>query len=232
MEPSRRWQPKLDLPHAHTVLRSWTFDLARLAVGAGFKTREDTYLYVPKRPLAALSRFAPDAVVARVRGVWSSPANIAVLAARARHDWAFVPWWGSLRRESQTLPRRLAEPWVKAFIRASDAWLAYGWGADDLVVGRPATQPQKEHEFLLRAVARIGAEDDVKLLVVGAPHETHRAFARHLYEHARSLGLVIGEDVLCLGGLRDVRPALATMDLFVRSSVSRSEVRLQHSERS
>jgi len=39
MEPSRRWQPKLDLPYGHTVLRSWTFDLARLAVGAGLKTR-------------------------------------------------------------------------------------------------------------------------------------------------------------------------------------------------
>jgi hypothetical protein len=33
-----------------------TFDLARLAVGAGFKTREDTYLYALKRPLAVLSR--------------------------------------------------------------------------------------------------------------------------------------------------------------------------------
>ena len=56
---SRRWQPRVELPYGHTVLRSWTLDLARLAVGAGFKTREDTYLYVPKRPLAALSRSRP-----------------------------------------------------------------------------------------------------------------------------------------------------------------------------
>jgi glycosyltransferase involved in cell wall biosynthesis len=142
MEPSRRWQPKVDLPYGHTVLRSWTFDLARLAVGAGFKTREDTYLYVPRRPLAALSRFAPDAVVAAGGGIWSSPANIAVLAARARHNWAFVPWWGSFRRDSQTVPRRLAEPWVKAFIRASDAWLAYGSRSSDELVrlGADATR--------------------------------------------------------------------------------------------
>lgn len=38
------------------MLRSWTLSLARLAVGAGFKTREDTYRYAPTRPLAALSR--------------------------------------------------------------------------------------------------------------------------------------------------------------------------------
>jgi glycosyltransferase involved in cell wall biosynthesis len=126
MEPSRRWEPKLDLPYGHSVLPSWTFDLAWLAVGAGFKTREDTYLYIPKRPLTVLSRFAPDAVIAAGGGIWSSPTNIAVLAARARHAWAFVPWWGSFRREAQTVARRLAEPWVRAFIRTSDAWLAYG----------------------------------------------------------------------------------------------------------
>lgn len=126
MEPSRRWEPKLDLPYRHTVLRSWTFDFAWLAVGAGFKTREDTYLYIPKRPLAALSRFAPDAIIAAGGGLWSSPTNIAVLAARSRRDWAFVPWWGSFRREAQTAARRLAEPWVRAFIRSSDGWLAYG----------------------------------------------------------------------------------------------------------
>jgi glycosyltransferase involved in cell wall biosynthesis len=142
MEPSRRWEPKLDLPYGHTVLRSWTFDLAWLAVGAGFKTREDTYLYLPQRPLAALSRFSPDAVIAAGGGLWSSPANIAVLAARACRNWAFVPWWGSFRGETQTVARRLAEPWVKAFIRSSDAWLAYGSRSSDELVrlGADATR--------------------------------------------------------------------------------------------
>jgi glycosyltransferase involved in cell wall biosynthesis len=134
MEPSRQWEPEMDLPYQHTMLRSWTFDLAWLAVGAGFKTRHDTYLYIPKRPLATLSRFAPHAVIAAGGGIWSSPANIAVLAARARRGWAFVPWWGSFRRKTQTVPRRLAEPWVRAFIRSGDGWLAYGSRASaDLV---------------------------------------------------------------------------------------------------
>src|SRR5215207_10789713 len=90
MEPSRSWQPQAKLPYKNVLLRSWTLDLASLAVGSGFKTREDTYLYIPKHPLAALSRFAPDVVIAAGGGIWSSPTNIAALAARAWHGWAFV----------------------------------------------------------------------------------------------------------------------------------------------
>jgi glycosyltransferase involved in cell wall biosynthesis len=126
MEPSRHWQPQANLPYRHAVLHSWTLDLARLAVGSGFKTREDTYLYIAKRPLAPLSRFAPDVVIAAGGGIWSSPTNIAALAARAWRGWAFVPWWGSFLRAKPTLPRRLADPWVRTFIRSGDAWMAYG----------------------------------------------------------------------------------------------------------
>jgi glycosyltransferase involved in cell wall biosynthesis len=126
MEPDRRWRPQADLPFDHVVLNSWTLDLSRLAVGTGVRTRFDTYLYIPRRPLHALGRFAPEAVVGAGGGIWSSPTNIAALAARRRRDWAFVPWWGSFKRPRPTLPRRLAEPWVRAFIRAADAWMAYG----------------------------------------------------------------------------------------------------------
>jgi glycosyltransferase involved in cell wall biosynthesis len=126
MERDRHWQPQSDLPFEHVLLDSWTLDLARLAVGSGFKTRFDTYMYVPKRPLAPLRRFSPDVVVAGGGGIWSSPANIAALAARRLHDWAFVPWWGSFTREKPTWPRRLAAPWVRTFMRTSDAWLVYG----------------------------------------------------------------------------------------------------------
>ena len=134
MEPSRYWQPQAKLPYRNVLLRSWTLDLAWLAVGSGFKTREDTYLYIPKHPLAALSRFAPDVVIAAGGGIWSSPTNIAALAARAWHGWAFVPWWGSFLRAKPTFPRRLADPWVRTFIRSGDAWMAYGTRASaDLV---------------------------------------------------------------------------------------------------
>jgi glycosyltransferase involved in cell wall biosynthesis len=126
MERDKRWRPETDLPFEHVLLDSWTLDLAWLAVGSGVKRRFDAYLYVPKHPLAPLRRFSPDVVVAAGGGIWSSPANIAALAVRRRHDWAFVPWWGSFRREKPTWPRRLAEPWVRTFMRSADAWLAYG----------------------------------------------------------------------------------------------------------
>ena len=126
MERDRRWGVEVEFPCEHVSLDSWTLDLARLAVGSGFKQRFDTYIYVPRRPLAPLRRFSPDVVVAVGGGVWSSPANIAALAARRRQRWAFVPWWNTFARERPTLPRRIAEPWVRYFMRSSDAWLAGG----------------------------------------------------------------------------------------------------------
>ena len=126
MERDRHWDPETDLPFAHVLLESWTVDLAWLARGSGFRTRYDTYLYLSKRPLRPLNAFAPDVVVAGGGGIWSSPANIAVLAARRRRGWAVVPWWGSFTRPHPTWPRRLADPWVKYFMRTADACLAYG----------------------------------------------------------------------------------------------------------
>ena len=93
--------------------------------GLGFKTRFDSYVYVPKRPLALASLF-PACRRGRRRRVWSSPANIAALAARHRHGWAVVPWWNTFTRERRSLPRRVAEPWVRYFFRSGDAWLAGG----------------------------------------------------------------------------------------------------------
>jgi glycosyltransferase involved in cell wall biosynthesis len=126
MERDRRWSPEADLPFQHVLLDSWTLDLAPLAVGSNFKTRFDTYVYVPKRPLRALDEFSPDVVVAGGGGIWSSPANIAALAARRRRGWAVATWWGSFTRPHPTWPRRVAEPWVRFFMRSADACLAYG----------------------------------------------------------------------------------------------------------
>lgn len=134
MEPDRRWRPETDLPYEHAVLRSWTLDLARLAVGGGYRTTYDTYLFVPRRPLAPLVRFSPDVVVGAGAGIWSSPANLAALVGRSWRRWAFVPWWGSFKRARPTWPRRAAEPWVRLFVRSADAWMAYGTRAARHVV--------------------------------------------------------------------------------------------------
>ena len=66
-----------------SLLDSWTLDFARFAIGSGFRTRFDTYVYLPKRPLRPLVKFSPDVVVAAGGGIWSSPADIAALMARA-----------------------------------------------------------------------------------------------------------------------------------------------------
>jgi glycosyltransferase involved in cell wall biosynthesis len=126
MERDRHWEQQRDLPFAHVLLDSWTLDLAWLAAGSGFRTRFDTYMYAPKHPLRPLESFRPDVVVAGGGGIWSSPANIAALAARRRHKWAVVPWWGSFARPQPTWPRRVANPWVRHFMRTADACLAYG----------------------------------------------------------------------------------------------------------
>jgi glycosyltransferase involved in cell wall biosynthesis len=126
MESDRRWVAERDLPYEHVVLQSRTIDLSRLSVGTGVRTRFDTYLYIPRRPLDPLRRFSPDAVIAAGGGIWSSPSNIAALLARRSWGWGLVPWWGSFPRPRPSLPRRLAEPWVRAFMRFADAWMAYG----------------------------------------------------------------------------------------------------------
>jgi glycosyltransferase involved in cell wall biosynthesis len=116
---------------------------------------------------------------------------------------------------------------------APDAWdraqsrAAFGFEESDLVVGTVGNlNPQKGHEHLLRTIARVRMDADVERvrgLIVGASHETHRAYERKLNRLASSLALEVGNDVVFTGGLRDVRPALAAMDLFLLTSVPHSE---------
>jgi glycosyltransferase involved in cell wall biosynthesis len=105
------------------------------------------------------------------------------------------------------------------------ARLRFGFGRDDSVMGAVGNlNPQKGYECLLRAGALARAErPGVKLLIVGASHDSHRSYERRLLALSRELGLVVGRDVVFAGGLTDVRPAFAAMDIFVLSSVPRSE---------
>lgn len=118
MEANRSWEVPADLPYRHVRLRSASVDLRRLGT--------DAYLHLTARPLEPISSFRPDVVVGAGGGVWSSPANIAAFAARRRNGWAFIPWWGSFRRDEPSIARRLSEPWVRHFVSHSDLCLAYG----------------------------------------------------------------------------------------------------------
>jgi glycosyltransferase involved in cell wall biosynthesis len=102
---------------------------------------------------------------------------------------------------------------------------SFGFEPDHLVIGTIGNlNPQKGHEFLLQAAAFArGTQPRLKVLIVGSSHETHLAYERKLQRLVGRLGLKIGEDVVFAGSLEDVRPALAAMDVFVLSSVPRSE---------
>ena len=165
MEPNRYWDVGVQLPFPHTILRSWTLDLRRLA--------PDAFMHVPRRPLAALRRFAAEAVVASGGGIWSSPANVAALAARPRRGWGLIPSWESFRHRHPSLPRRIAEPWVRAFMRSGDAWIAWGTRASQDVVrlgadpARTITIPQVALQLRPEREGADGARDRKAFLFVG-----------------------------------------------------------------
>lgn len=102
---------------------------------------------------------------------------------------------------------------------------SFGFQSDDVILGTVGNlNPQKGHEFLLEATALARARNiAAKVLVVGSSHQTHRAYEQQLHRLCERLGLVVGRDAVFAGGLEDVRPALAAMDVFVLSSVPRSE---------
>jgi glycosyltransferase involved in cell wall biosynthesis len=107
----------------------------------------------------------------------------------------------------------------------SAARAEFGFGREDLVlVSVGNLNPQKGHEHLLRAAALARrARPEIKVLVVGAPHRTHRGYEEGLHRLAGELGLDVGKDVVFAGALSDVRPALVAADVFVLASVPRSE---------
>jgi glycosyltransferase involved in cell wall biosynthesis len=110
-------------------------------------------------------------------------------------------------------------------VDGSTARSSFGFVPDDLVlVSVGNLNPQKGHEYLLRAVALLRRDGhQAKALVVGAAHETHAAYEHELYTLCGRLGLVRGRDAVFAGAVDDVRPALAAGDIFVLSSVPLSE---------
>jgi glycosyltransferase involved in cell wall biosynthesis len=101
----------------------------------------------------------------------------------------------------------------------------FGFAPEDCVLGSVGNlNPQKGHEYLIRAAAIArGRQANLKVLIIGASHDTHRRYEESLRRLSTELGLVVGHDLLFAGSRADVRPALAAMDVFVLSSVPQSE---------
>jgi glycosyltransferase involved in cell wall biosynthesis len=117
------------------------------------------------------------------------------------------------------------EVFAPASVDRETARAEFGFGSDDLVlVSVGNLNPQKGHETLIRAAALARRmRPELKVLVAGAPHPTHRSYEEGLHRLAGELGLEVGKDILFAGALTDVRPALAAADVFVLASVPRSE---------
>ena len=98
---------------------------------------------------------------------------------------------------------------------------------DDLVLGSVANiNPQKGIDQLIEAFAhaRHRAPDArIKLVLVGAEYDTHRAYSEDLRISLARHGLIEGLDVVFTGGRSDIARQLQGFDTFVMGSVPNSE---------
>lgn len=165
MESNREWRPTLDLPYPHALLHSRSIDLRKLGT--------DAYLHLAARPLAPFGHEPPDVMIGAGGGIWSSPANAAAFLSRRRRGWAFAPWWGSFEKERPSTARRVADVWIRWFLRSSDACLAYGSRASSELVrlGVPSERvfivPNAPREPLHEPRPRAPRSGPIRFLFVG-----------------------------------------------------------------
>jgi glycosyltransferase involved in cell wall biosynthesis len=89
--------------------------------------------------------------------------------------------------------------------------------ADAAVVGTVANiNPDKGIDVFVEAAGMLAERTDVRFVVVGAEHETHRAYA--IRARARATEIGIGQRLAFVGEQTDVAEWLRRMDVFVISS--------------
>ena len=127
MERDRRWDPEVDLPFEHVLLDSWTFDLARFAVGSGFAPGSTPTFMSPSTRSSARRLSRPDVVVAgraaasgRRRRTSRRSAAAGATAGRS------FPGGGASPVRVRAGPDGSPVPGSHHFMRASDACIAYG----------------------------------------------------------------------------------------------------------
>ncbi len=150
-EPNRSWELPDALPYEHVVLRSLTVDLRRLV--------PELFLHLPWRPTAPVSRFRPDVVVA-MGGAWTSPANLAAVWARRRKGWGLVSVYESIQHPEPSLLQKLAAPFSRRVMSASDAWIVPGRRAFRRIVGLGADPDRTVIAPTIPSLPRTAASDD------------------------------------------------------------------------
>jgi len=97
--------------------------------------------------------------------------------------------------------------------------------ADDLVIGNVSNfNPQKGHEYFLRAAAEVRkVRPEVRFVLLGGSHDTHVDYERRLWEEAAALGLRLGDELIVRNPGARVAELAPAFDIFWQASVPRSE---------
>ena len=111
-------------------------------------------------------------------------------------------------------------PDAKAEVRA-----AWGVSGDRRVVGCVANlNPQKGIIDLVRAFSRSRKRvPDARLVIVGAEHSTHAAYAAQVRASISDAGMTLGRDVILAGPMVDIERQLAGFDVFAFTPDRRGE---------
>lgn len=96
---------------------------------------------------------------------------------------------------------------------------------DEILLGSVSNlNPQKGHELLIAALAHLrGQGQNFKCRILGATSATHRSYAQRLHDEAESHGLLADDSLRFLDPGERVAELLPAFDVFVRTSVPRSE---------
>jgi glycosyltransferase involved in cell wall biosynthesis len=109
--------------------------------------------------------------------------------------------------------------------RRATARARLGVPTDGILVGTLGNlNPQKGHEYLLRAAARLRpVVENLYVRILGAETPTHRAYGARLASEATSLGLTEDSRFSIIDPNGDAELLLPAFDLFALTSVHRSE---------
>lgn len=110
-------------------------------------------------------------------------------------------------------------------IRRSAARAELGIPDDAVVIGNIGNlNPMKGHPLFVRAAALVKrAFPNVRFLILGERHDTHRSYADDLLRQAESLGLVVGRDLMVIAPGNRVVDLANALDIFWLTSEPLSE---------
>jgi glycosyltransferase involved in cell wall biosynthesis len=117
------------------------------------------------------------------------------------------------------------EKFKSNYVIRQQSRIAMGVNPDEILIGTVGNiNPQKGHQYLIRAVGSIRKYDSrVRLRIFGHTSNNHEPYKNMLLKEAQLSKLSLGTDFNILDPHDNVSKLLPGFDLFVMSSVKRSE---------